>query len=186
MCSGRNGFVRRTLKFNIRRIKQVPRIACRSGSRPTPSPRARAQLLRRILLQALRILVWQRPKHPRPRGRARTYLSVLRMICPIAMIALQRKRAAPSARPFNLLLSRGSALAGFEPALRLVDHIDAALTAHDAAIAMALLERAEGVTYLHGSDPSCRGARIAPWVTVTPRGKSGTSNSWWTILGSNQ
>jgi hypothetical protein len=36
-----------------------------------------------------------------------------------------------------------SALAGFEPALGLVDHIDPALTAHDAAIAMALLERAE-------------------------------------------
>ncbi len=41
-------------------------------------------------------------------------------------------------------------MTGFKPTLRLVDHIDAALTAHDAAIAMALLERAEGVTYLHG------------------------------------
>ena len=60
----------------------------------------------------------------------------------------------------------GLALTGFEPALRLVDNIDAALTAHDAAIAVALLERAEGVTYLHGFVPSCRGARIAPWVTV--------------------
>ncbi len=50
---------------------------------------------------------------------------------------------------FNLL-SLGLALTGLEPALRLVDHIDAALTAHDAAIAVALLERAEGVTYLHG------------------------------------
>ena len=60
----------------------------------------------------------------------------------------------------------GSALTGFEPALRLVDHIDAALTAHDAAIAMALLERAEGVTDFHVACPSCRGARIAPWVTV--------------------
>ncbi len=68
---------------------------------------------------------------------------------------------------FNLLLSQVLALTGFEPALRLVDHIDAALTAHDAAIAMALLERAEGVAYLHGSVPSCRGARIAPWVTVS-------------------
>ena len=59
------------------------------------------------------------------------------------------------------------ALTGFEPALRLVDHIDAALTAHDAAITVTLLERAEGVAYLHGSVPSCRGARIAPWVAVT-------------------
>lgn len=35
------------------------------------------------------------------------------------------------------------ALTGFEPALGLVDNIDPALTAHDAAIAVALLERAE-------------------------------------------
>jgi len=35
------------------------------------------------------------------------------------------------------------ALAGFEPALGLVDNVDPALTAHDAAIAVALLERAE-------------------------------------------
>ncbi len=44
---------------------------------------------------------------------------------------------------FESLLIASSALTGFEPALRLVDHIDAALTAHDAAIAVALLERAE-------------------------------------------
>ena len=59
-------------------------------------------------------------------------------------------------------------MAGFEPALRLVDHIDAALTAHDAAIAVALLERAEGVAYLHWSVPSCRGARPAALVSVVP------------------
>ena len=35
------------------------------------------------------------------------------------------------------------ALTGLKAALRLVDYIDAALTAHDAAIAMTLLERAE-------------------------------------------
>jgi hypothetical protein len=49
----------------------------------------------------------------------------------------------------EMLLSQVLALTGFEPWLRLVDYIDAALTAHDAAIAMTLLERAEGVTYLH-------------------------------------
>ena len=70
--------------------------------------------------------------------------------------------------PFKMLLLAGLALTGFEPALRLVDHIDAALTAHDAAIAVALLERTEGVTYLHGSFPVCRGARIAPWVSFHP------------------
>lgn len=85
--------------------------------------------------------------------------------------------------PFSNSVGLVLALAGLEPALRLVDHIDAALTAHDAAIAVALLERTEGVANLHGSHPVCRGARIAPWVTVRARGPV---NSWWTILGSNQ
>jgi hypothetical protein len=49
-----------------------------------------------------------------------------------------------------------SALAGLEPALGLVDHVDPALAAHDAAIAMALLERAERVLDLHRSSPSSR------------------------------
>lgn len=64
---------------------------------------------------------------------------------------MQKKKAAftKNAAPFLVLLSQVLALTGFEPWLRLVDHIDAALTAHDAAIAMTLLERAEGVTYLH-------------------------------------
>jgi hypothetical protein len=44
----------------------------------------------------------------------------------------------------------GLTLTCFKPALRLVDHINAALTAHNAAIAMTILQRAEGVTYLHG------------------------------------
>ena len=81
----------------------------------------------------------------------------------------EKGRAPKDATFFDLLLSQVLALTGLEPALRLVDHIDAALTAHDAAIAMALLERAEGVTDLHGACPSCRGARIAPWVKI--RGK---------------
>jgi len=45
-------------------------------------------------------------------------------------------------------------LAGFEATLCFVDNVNTALTAHDAAIAVALLERAEGVTYLHGRDLS--------------------------------
>ena len=73
----------------------------------------------------------------------------------------------------NKSVVAGLALAGLEPALRLVDHIDAALAAHDAAIAVALLERAEGVTYLHGRCPICRGARFAPWVAVHPRSNPG-------------
>ena len=68
--------------------------------------------------------------------------------------------------PFKNLRVAGLALTGLKPALRLVDHIDAALTAHDAAIAMTLLERAEGVTYLHGRFLHVT-ARIAPWVAVS-------------------
>jgi hypothetical protein len=96
---------------------------------------------------------------------------------------LRIKKPHLAMRFFDLLLLQVLALTGFEPALRLVDHIDAALTAHDAAIAMALLERAEGVTNLHGACPSCRGARIAPWVALRP---NWPEKSWWTILGSNQ
>ena len=53
------------------------------------------------------------------------------------------------ARPFSNYSLSNLALTSFKTTLRLVDYIDAALTAHDAAIAMTLLERAEGVTYFH-------------------------------------
>ena len=74
------------------------------------------------------------------------------------------------------------ALTGFEPTLRLVDYIDAALTAHDTAIAMTLLERAEGVTYLHGRFLLVA-ALLCAEVAFEPESPM---NSWWTILGSNQ
>lgn len=70
---------------------------------------------------------------------------------------------------FGIQCPGDSALASFEPSLGLVDHIDPALAAHDAAIAVALLERTEGVAYLHKVSPVCRGARIAPWIPVMPR-----------------
>ena len=60
-----------------------------------------------------------------------------------------------------MTVTRGSTLAGFEPALRLVDDVDAALTAHNAAIAVAVLERAERIFDLHGSLLR-RGASFAP------------------------
>jgi hypothetical protein len=44
-------------------------------------------------------------------------------------------------------------LAGFEPALRLVDHVDAAFATHNAAITMPVLERAERIADLHGLSP---------------------------------
>ena len=51
-----------------------------------------------------------------------------------------------------------STLTGFVALLRLVDHIDAALAAHDLAIAMTRLERAERIRNLHRSSP-IRGAQ---------------------------
>ena len=71
----------------------------------------------------------------------------------------------------------GSALAGFELALRLVDHIDAALAAHDAAIAMTLLERAERVTDLHWPSPSSRrGERLIRSMTRGHGGRGSVNN----------
>jgi hypothetical protein len=70
------------------------------------------------------------------------------------------EKGHPQGRPHRSWSSgrvRGfSALACLEPALGLVDHVDPALAAHDAAIAVALLERAERVLDLHGSSPSSR------------------------------
>jgi hypothetical protein len=43
-----------------------------------------------------------------------------------------------------------STLTGFEPTLCLVDDVDAAFAAHDTAVAMPVLERAERVLDLHG------------------------------------
>ena len=83
---------------------------------------------------------------------------------------------APSAGSGSV---RASALTRLEAALRLVDHVDAALAAHDAAIAMALLERAERVSDLHRSSPD-RGARCA--LGCAPL----EGNRWWAVLGSNQ
>lgn len=53
-------------------------------------------------------------------------------------------------RGFSKVLLLFSTLAGFELALRLVDHVDAAFATHDAAVPVAGLERAERVPDLHG------------------------------------
>ena len=42
------------------------------------------------------------------------------------------------------------ALTGFEPALRFVDHVNAAFATHNTAITMPVLERAERIANLHG------------------------------------
>src|SRR5579885_2398338 len=43
----------------------------------------------------------------------------------------------------------GSALAGFEAGIALVDDVDAALATHDAAVLVALLQRLQGIGDLH-------------------------------------
>jgi hypothetical protein len=63
------------------------------------------------------------------------------------------------------------ALASFELALRLVDHVDAAFATHNTAITVPVLERAERVLDLHGLSPIC-GAFIkdvaSAWVCGCP------------------
>ncbi len=44
-------------------------------------------------------------------------------------------------------------LAGFEPALRFVDHVNAAFATHNAAVTVPVLERAERIANLHGRSP---------------------------------
>jgi len=58
---------------------------------------------------------------------------------------VEKKRAAPrKARLFlQCCVQLGLALTGFEAWLCFVDHINAALAAHDAAVTVPALERAE-------------------------------------------
>jgi hypothetical protein len=64
-----------------------------------------------------------------------------------------KNRASQKARFSANVLPGCSALAGFEPGLRFVDHINAAFTAYNAAITVPVLERAERVLDLHGLSP---------------------------------
>ena len=61
------------------------------------------------------------------------------------------------------------ALAGFEPALRFVDHINAAFATHNAAITVPVLERAEGIANFHVLLLSVM-ARTSAGVAGGPRG----------------
>jgi len=60
------------------------------------------------------------------------------------------KKAAPEGAAFSSKKLRSSALTGFEPALRLIDDVNAAFATHNTAIAMPILERAERIANLHG------------------------------------
>ena len=71
----------------------------------------------------------------------------------------RHKKSRPGRRPFGYIRVDqpcGLSLAGFEPALRLVDNIHTTLAAHDATVAVTLLERAEGISDLHGPSPFSR------------------------------
>jgi hypothetical protein len=61
----------------------------------------------------------------------------------------KHRKTAPKGG-FSNQINKVSALASFELTLRLVNHVDAALAAHDATIAVALLDRAERVADFHG------------------------------------
>ena len=65
---------------------------------------------------------------------------------------LKTTKAAKMAA-FDIKTCGQSALAGFELALRFVDHIHATFTAHDPAVAMPVLERTERIANLHGLSP---------------------------------
>ena len=51
-----------------------------------------------------------------------------------------------------------AAMAGFATATDVQNSINAAFAAHDAAITVPVLQRAERVANLHGRSPVCRGA----------------------------
>src|SRR5690349_13704690 len=72
--------------------------------------------------------------------------------------AISRRQIAARSRlprrltaPRNDSLCRGSALAGLEARVRLVDHVDAALAPDDAAVLVALLQCLQRIGDLHGA-----------------------------------
>ena len=67
------------------------------------------------------------------------------------------KKGCPEEQPLVVTLASGSALAGLEPALRFVDHVNAALATHNAAITVPVLERAERIANFHVLILSCLG-----------------------------
>jgi hypothetical protein len=62
-----------------------------------------------------------------------------------------KEKGRPERQPFQISRWRcfGSALTGFEPALRFVDHVNAALATHNAAITVPVFERAERIANFH-------------------------------------
>ena len=77
-----------------------------------------------------------------------------------------KEKAAPKGRLFDQT-GLNSALACLEPALCLVDHVDTALAAHHAAVAMTGLQRTKRVPDFHALSP-IRGAGSAVCLCHKP------------------
>tara|TARA_B100001059_G_scaffold147978_1_gene147915 strand:+ start:931 stop:1182 length:252 start_codon:yes stop_codon:yes gene_type:complete len=60
-------------------------------------------------------------------------------------------------------------LAGFEPALGFIDHVNSTFTAHNTAVAVTLLKRAERIFDLHGPSPSFAARLCAFWFAQKGR-----------------
>jgi hypothetical protein len=67
--------------------------------------------------------------------------------------APKEKGRPNSERPFLKISASGLTLTGFETALCFVDHVNAALAAHDPAIPVARLQGAKRIFHLHVSSP---------------------------------
>ena len=78
-------------------------------------------------------------------------------------------------------VSGESALTCFEPTLRLVDHIDAALAAHDAAITVPVLQRAERVANFHSPSPFVAAREERLWFRFcqSPKGLTVHGGRYW-------
>ena len=80
------------------------------------------------------------------------------------------------------------ALTGFEPALRFVDHVNAAFATHNAAVTVPVLERAERIANFHVHLLSVMARTSAGLRAARQPLKGGQTSEirWWAILGSNQ
>lgn len=98
-----------------------------------------------------------------------------------------KKKAAPCGAALSVPRNSGSALAGLVFLLRLVDHVDPALAAHDLAIAVALLERAQRISDLHRPSPLRGAERLETCASLAGRDDHPAlyRGRWWARQGSN-
>lgn len=97
------------------------------------------------------------------RSRARPGGAAGRIGSSVSPTAPPTKKAAPDpGAAFDMSVAWALALAGFEPALRLVDDVYAALATHNAAITMPVFERTERVANLHGASSLFSWRQAAP------------------------